>query len=178
MDGKQIVTISPGESEQEFRFDFGGKFLEEKEGYILVRNEQFEDPYQIIDPAWAEDINGNKIETRYEIEGDTLVQHINASITGDLIVADPYIRDVYGWGKKIGQELVFSKDETSLAAIGTSYCAGKIRGAGLVSWIAKGACAGAAAVAAHATNTGRCLAIRALGGKYTPNIVFPYATRC
>lgn len=177
-DGRQIITLSPGDHDQEFRFNFEGAFLEEKDGYILVRPEQFEEPYQIIDPAWAQDTNGEKVDTHYEIVGDTLVQHVNASATGTPVVADPYIRDVYGWGKKTGQELVFTKDETSMVAIGASYCTGKVTGMGLGPWIVKGACAGASAVATHAANTGRCFTIRALGGKYSPNIVFPYATRC
>lgn len=72
-DGKQIVTLSSGKSEQEFRFKFGEAFLEDMGGYALVRDKKFEEPYQIIDPAWAQDAKGKKVVTRYEIEGDTLV---------------------------------------------------------------------------------------------------------
>ena len=100
-------------------------------------------------------------------------------MNGAPVVADPYIRDVYAWGVKIGQGLIFSKDETSLVALGSGYCAGKVRAAGLPGWLLKGACVGVGSVATHAANTGRCFAIRAVGPRYdAPNLAFPYATRC
>lgn len=144
----------------------------------MVRSEKYGEPEKIIDPAWAEDIEGNPVETSFETDGDVLIQKIGKSPNGAVVIADPYIRDVHHNGKKIGQELVFSKDETSAVAMSASYCAGKVRGLGFAGWLTKGACAGAALVAGHATNTGRCFAIRAIGGKYSPNIVFPYATQC
>lgn len=178
-DGIQLVSISDGDAPLELSFEFSDSFLEKlPSGHILVRPAEGEEPSAYIEPAWAADVDGNEVNTYFSIDGDKIIQHISSSPAGKPVISDPYIRDVHGWGKKIGQELVFSKDETSGIAIGSAYCAGRVRGAGLATWLAKGACASAAAVASHATNTGRCLTIRALGGKYSPNIVFPYATRC
>lgn len=178
-DGNQLVSVSDGDAPLELSFEFSDSFLEKlPSGHILVRPAEGEEPSAYTEPAWAKDVDGNEVNTHFSIDGDKIIQHISSSPAGKPVISDPYIRDVHGWGKKIGQELVFSKDETSGIAIGTAYCAGKIAGVGLGSWVAKGACAGASAVAAHATNTGRCLTIRALGGKYSPNVVFPYATRC
>lgn len=163
-DGNQLVSVSDGDAPLELSFEFSDSFLEKlPSGHILVRPAEGEEPSAYTEPAWAKDVDGNEINTHFSIDGDKIIQHISSSPAGKPVISDPYIRDVHGWGKKIGQELVFSKDETSGIAIGTAYCAGKIAGVGLGSWVAKGACAGASAVAAHATNTGRCLTIRALG---------------
>lgn len=59
-----------------------------------------------VDDAWARDANGAKVPTSYEIDGDTLVQHVD--LTGDIafpVVADPtwtWYNAAYGvkWNKK------------------------------------------------------------------------------
>lgn len=148
--GTQTVTVSPDEMAQEFRFSFAGSCLEMKDGYVLVRPDQFAEPEKIIDPAWAQDTAGNKVKTFFEVDGDTLIQHVDKSVNGVPVVA-----------------------------LGSGYCAGKVRAAGLSGWLLKGACVGVGSVATHAANTGRCVAIRAVGPRYdAPNLAFPYVIRC
>jgi hypothetical protein len=50
-----------------------------------------------VDPAWAQDANGDPVATRYQIDGDSLVQVIAPSAdTAYPVVADPKI--TFGWG--------------------------------------------------------------------------------
>lgn len=149
-DGTQIVTVSPGEMAQEFRFSFAASYVEMKNGYVLVWPDHFAEPEKIIDPAWAQDTAGNKVKTCFEVDGDALIQHVDKSVNGAPVVA-----------------------------LGSGYCAGKVRAAGLPGWLLKGACVGVGSVATHAANTGRCVAIRAVGPRYdAPNLAFPYVIRC
>ena len=96
-DGTQIATVSLGEVAQEFRFSFAGSYLEMKDGYVLVRPDQFAEPEKIIDPAWVQDTAGNEVNTFFEVDGDTLIQHVDKSVNGAPVVA-----------------------------LGSGYCAGKV----------------------------------------------------
>lgn len=181
-DGIQMVSVNDGDNPLDLAFQFPGSFLEKlPSGHILVRPAEGEEPTSYIDPAWAQDVTGNPVQTSFEVNGDKLIQHIASSPSSSQVVSDPYIRDVKAKnGRKIGQELVFSKDETSLIAVGGLPACIKYgsRGGPVAAAIATVGCGGALMVASHATNTGRCLTIRALGAPDAPNVIFPYATRC
>lgn len=180
-DGYQLVTVSEGAEALDLSFEFADSFLEElPSGHILVRPSEGEEPTAYIDPAWAQDADGNHIDTRFSIEGDTLVQHIAPSPVGTHVVSDPYIRDVRKNGRKIGQELVFTRDETSIISLsGLPACIRLAAKGGPVSTaIGTIGCGGALLIASHANNTGRCLTLRAIGSPYAPNLIFPYATSC
>jgi hypothetical protein len=49
-----------------------------------------------IDPAWAEDANGNSVNTSYSVSGTTVTQTVDtAGVTAWPVVADPHIS--FGW---------------------------------------------------------------------------------
>lgn len=172
-DGAQIVNVYPPGSDELTQFKFEGmSLLKLSDGAVLVNSAESGETLFYIDPAWASDTRGNRVPTYFIADGDTLTQVVNGSDSSTSIVADPYIRDVKNGTRKVGQELVFSKEETGrIAAGGTVVCAG------LAGWYAVG-CAVAPAVASYALSQDNCLAIRALGSSQAPNLIFPVSTRC
>ena len=63
-DGYQLVTVSEGAEALDLSFEFADSFLEElPSGHILVRPSEGEEPTAYIDPAWAQDADGNHIDT-------------------------------------------------------------------------------------------------------------------
>lgn len=178
-DGLQLVSLIEDKQQADPTFQFPGKHLDVIHGgYVLVRPGFGEAPEYIIDPAWAVDKNGTNIKTEYRVEGDRLTQVVSREGQNFPIVADPYIRDVHAWGMKIGQEMVFTKAETSRVAAGGGFCAALAGRFGWPGWVISAGCAGAGAIAAHALGTDRCLALRAVGSPYAPNVIFPLVTRC
>lgn len=172
-DGNQIVSKISSNDTVELSFEFSGKNLRSIDGYILISDVPYGEPEAIIDPAWAATIDGEKITTYFKIDGNKLIQVVHAEESDKEIISDPYIRDAFTkGGTKFGQDLVFSKTETALVvAVGVVGCAP------LAGWLAAG-CATAPAVAGYAASVGQCLAIRAVGSKYAPNLIFPIAVNC
>lgn len=172
-DGLQVVSVHPegGMSSSRFRFE-GKELLALPDGAVLVNSTDTGETEFYIDPAWAADVEGESIDSHFEIEGDTLVQVIGNSRSSTMVLADPYIRDVKRGGRKIGQELVFSKKETAAVASGGAVACARVAG-----WLAV-ACATAPAVASYALSQDNCLAIRALGSAQAPNLIFPVSARC
>ncbi|MCI5689066.1 MAG: hypothetical protein MR303_11390 [Emergencia sp.] len=59
----EIINAKAGSEEKE----------QSQKGWVYILNEE-DEIVAIIEPAYAEDVNGNKINTHYEVEGNTLVQ--------------------------------------------------------------------------------------------------------
>lgn len=174
-DGKQIVTQSNKSELLSFSYEFPGSYLREVEGYILVSSEYYGEPELIIDPAWSVDEMGNNIETHYEINGDTLVQVVDARNAVGTVVSDPYIRDAYTrGGHKMGQDLVFTQKDLIGMTTGAGACQliNRIPG----PW--KKACGAVAVIAGDAMIRNKCVALRMIGFDYGPNIPFALYVEC
>lgn len=100
---RTLITIENSNAPKQFDFEFNLP-----EGYRLVKDYDYEDNYDeydcgqvfivndlnetvcTVDPAWAKDANGEKLESYYEIEGSTLRQVICFDEnTAFPVVADP-----------------------------------------------------------------------------------------
>ena len=138
---RALIVIENTSAPKSYRFD-----IEVPEGHRLITTEAFlqVDGYigevlivdsenniiNGIEPAWAEDANGKEVKTWYEIDGNTLVQHIEFDDNSAFpIVADPSIVRIAGCIGAIGK-LVFGS--LAIAAI-----AKKVAGAGGIVLVAK-----------------------------------------
>lgn len=104
-DGYQMVTFDEylekyaSEQEKNNPSDYA---LFKGEVYILDEDKCI---FMYIDPAWAEDAEGNSIETYYTVNGNTLTQHVLFDENDKFpIVADPKNNTVYK------QEYYLTKD--------------------------------------------------------------------
>lgn len=174
-DGVQIVTQSSSSQLTKFSYEFPGKYLRDVEGYIIVSSDYYGEPEKIIDPAWSVDSFGTPVATHYEIFGSTLVQVVEPRNAAGVVVSDPYIRDAYTkGGKKMGQDLVFTRDELATAATGGGLCA-------LINRIPtpwRNACGVSSLVAADALNRNKCIALRLIGFSYGPNVPIMLYVEC
>lgn len=101
---KELITIESCNAPREYEFDFDlpeGHALaldynvdieaisEYACGAVYILNE-FDIPVSYIEPAWAVDSKGEKIDTWYSIDGDTLIQVVDFSDESSFpILADP-----------------------------------------------------------------------------------------
>jgi hypothetical protein len=70
----------------------GGQLVDAGGGFFAVLDEAGQ-PAAMIDPAWAKDANGRDVPTRYEQQGNTLVQVVeHSSDFAYPVVADPAVR--------------------------------------------------------------------------------------
>lgn len=173
-DGIQIVLELGSDKDSSFEFQFKGKYMRIiPSGHVLVSSEKYGEPEYIVDPAWAVDAVGNKVNTWYEVHGDTLKQVIKTSDTVYDVIADPYYRTAYTrGGSPMGQDFVFSRDETLNVATAGGLCATIT--APFAPWVAVG-CGGAGVIANHAHASGKCLVVRRIT---LTLLVFPMVGDC
>lgn len=128
-------------------------------------------PVGAFNPPWALDVNGDRVETFFEIEGRTLIQHV--------VAADPDAYPVYADpdfdAGIFSSTIYFNRNETSI------ICSG---GAAVFTWLVQSgtywllitgparsailaAAAAAVAVACYADARSRCLKIK-LSGHIVP----------
>lgn len=89
----------------------GVELVEEHDGFAITVGE--------VAPAWAVDANGDEVATSYEIQGNALVQVIEASADATYpVVADPKVTNAW-WNTTI----YFSKSETGSLAAGAGGAA-------------------------------------------------------
>lgn len=128
-DGVQLVATLQAGNADEIEYHLEGKeLLSAESGHILVFDKAGDIPSHIIDPAWAQDSEGNAIDTEYRIEGDTLVQVVDMpeGETDIEVYADPYYRNSVVWGNYPTADLVFTRAETGTIAAGFGACSGVI----------------------------------------------------
>lgn len=174
-DGTQIVTQSQAGEESSFTYRFPNKNLQLVDGYVVVSSYESDFPEQIIDPAWAVDQTGQSIDTEYLINGDTLTQIVHSKDAVGTVTADPYVRDAYTrGGKKMGQDLVFTRDDLATLATSGGACAiiDKIPGP------YKAGCGAVSLAASDALNRNKCIALRLIGFDYGPNVPFVLYVEC
>lgn len=72
-------------------------------------------------PAWAKDANGVPLPSRYRIEGDVLVQHVQLSAaTAFPVIADPWYNP-FSWNwHRIGRVTLNGLKKCGLGALGTT----------------------------------------------------------
>ena len=113
-----LVEIASHESDHQHRFDIGlpegGMLIPSEDGSIDVLGN---DRYSIgtFEKPWALDANGNRIPTHYMVDGNSIIQVINADKSAAYpIIADPK----FTWGIVTGT-VYFNKQETGwLCALG------------------------------------------------------------
>lgn len=79
----------------------GSKLIEVDKGYVAIADAEG-NLIAGVAPAWAVDANGDQVPTWFEIDGDTLVQHVDHSAAYEYpIVADPWVGgawlEEYSW---------------------------------------------------------------------------------
>ena len=89
-----LTTLSSAASPTRFEYPLDvpqGATLEEIGGGNVAVVDTNGLPLVVVQSPWARDANGSKIETRYSIEGHTLVQHVYHRVPGVAypVVADP-----------------------------------------------------------------------------------------
>lgn len=178
-DGFQVVSQGTASAISEVHFKFQDLTFQQYEGGLTlafgVESGALE---YVLDPAWAMDESGNSLKTYYEVNDGVLTQVVVGAPTDGVVFADPYFRDVQSDGRKVGQDMVFSPQETAGVVGNGAVCATVAGRFGWPGWVIAIGCAGASKVAGDALYQNRCLAIRALGSPYAPNLMFPIVVDC
>ncbi|WP_257160753.1 hypothetical protein [Corynebacterium cystitidis] len=154
-DGVQMIATLDEESGNEIKYQLEGKeMILTDTGYVLVFDEIGQDPSYIIDPAWAQDSEGNEVATHYRVEGDTLIQSVELPQNGNEVYADPYYRNSVVWGNFPTSDLILTRAETATLAAGGGACA-------IIRHYATGVvCAVLATAAGVAAANNRCVGAR------------------
>ncbi|WEK60077.1 MAG: DUF2599 domain-containing protein [Candidatus Microbacterium colombiense] len=116
-DGVVQINIVIEGSSAPTRFEFpitasdGGQLFDAGDGFFAVLDTDGQ-PTAMVDPAWAKDATGRDVPTRYEQQGETLVQVVEHDPGYTYpIVADPAVR-----GNLItGVRTIFSSSGTTVA---------------------------------------------------------------
>lgn len=128
-------------------------------GYVLIET-QSGDYVNALKPAWALDADGEPIETSYEINGSTLIQHLDLTDANFPVVADPqYVCDFLICTLEFNRAETKTIKENGWQASGVAGL-----GCGLIGGAAGVACAALGGivtiVASQAYNQGDCVGIR------------------
>ncbi|QEW00618.1 DUF2599 domain-containing protein [Microbacterium caowuchunii] len=92
----QLISViegaaSPTEYRYEFNLPAGASLSAVEDGGVAVRDEDGEVLYAVLAP-WAVDADGAAVDTRYEVDGTALVQHVaHTSANAYPVVADPWL---------------------------------------------------------------------------------------
>lgn len=92
---RALVRIDSAAAPNEYVFKLdlpaGGQLVELEDGGVAVSNADGE-LLATFTPPWAKDANGTAVPTRYEVRGNTLVQHVDhsSSAVAYPVVADPF----------------------------------------------------------------------------------------
>lgn len=118
----RFLTILDGkEAAQQYEYRFEGAELDlQGDDSVLVYQEGA--LTGVVDVPWAKDANGLDVPTRYEIEGDALIQVIDHA-SGNYaypVVADPWWNPATWQWKKIGRATVKGLKKCGLGALGIS----------------------------------------------------------
>lgn len=118
----RFLTILDGkEAAQQYEYRFEGAELDlQGDGSVLLYQEGA--LTGVVDVPWAKDANGLDVPTRYEIEGDALIQVIDHA-SGNYaypVVADPWWNPATWQWKKIGRATVKGLKKCGLGALGIS----------------------------------------------------------
>ncbi len=90
-----LTTIANQDAPSQYTYDVTaelGQRLELADGGGAVIVNTDETIAAVVAPAWAKDANGKDIPTRYEIDGNRLIQnveHVNINTVAYPVVADP-----------------------------------------------------------------------------------------
>jgi hypothetical protein len=156
--GVRLVTVLPDrDAPRRYAYTFEGHQLRlGRDGSVTVFDGA--EPVATIEPAWALDAAGRSVGTRYEVDGDRLVQVVDVtSSTQFPVVADPSVK--YHWW---GFDVRFSKGETRSIATSTSGCtivAGTIPDP-TASKVVAAVCGALTLWADAAQDRGKCIAIK------------------
>ncbi len=156
--GVRMLTVLPDrQAPRRYAYTFEGHTLRASDaGSVTVLDGA--EPVATIDPAWAVDADGHAVSTRYEVDGDRLVQVVDVTAdTAFPVVADPSVK--YHWW---GFDVRFSKRETLSIATSTSACtvvAGTIPDP-TASKVVSAVCGALTLWADAAQNRGKCIAIK------------------
>lgn len=163
-----LVVIDGPEAPTRFRFpiEVGGRPARLRAaagGAVEVRSAGSSEIVSLIEPAWARDARGASVETRYRIDGSTLVQVVDHRGAAYPVVADPktcgVVTCTYYFGKKA------TKDVASGASAG-ALCSGVLK----VLPVAAAGCGAAVAALAvqanRAKNRGMCLKVKYAKGPF------------
>lgn len=92
-DGVRLMTtIASEDSSGEYGYELGipdGGTVEENEDGSLTVLDGDEIPVAAIEKPWAQDANGDQLDTTYTMDGNVLTQHVNLDGAAFPVVADP-----------------------------------------------------------------------------------------